>query len=337
MAQNSSASSARLGVRRERAHTIDVTAAAWAVRIDRGLDENEQSLLEDWLAGDARRAGALARAQAAWVGADRARVCRTAGGLRESAARKTWRFAVPWASAAAVLIGLTLGYQAWQGYARTHLATAIGEIRQVPLADGSRVTLDTLSRVSVSYEPATRLVRLESGEALFNVAKDPGRPFVVQAGDTRVRAVGTAFIVRRHADGTVEVTVTQGTVDVWRETSVPGAAVRLAAGNRTVATPQAIAQPQPLSHAELAGAVAWETGIIDLNGRTLGDAAAEFNRYNHEAVVISDPQLAAQKVVGRFEAGNPAAFVAAAAAMLGGHVRTDGERLILEPGAGLQK
>jgi len=217
------------------------------------------------------------------------------------------------------------------------LATAIGEIRQMPLADGSRVTLDTLSRVSVSYEPTTRLVRLESGEALFNVAKDPGRPFVVQAGDTRVRAVGTAFIVRRHADGAVEVTVTQGTVDVWRETSVPAAVVRLAAGNRMLATPQSISQPQPLSHAELDGAVAWETGIIDLNGRTLGDAAAEFNRYNHEAVVISDPQLAAQKVVGRFEAGNPTAFVAAAAAMLGGHVRTDGERLILEPGVSIQK
>jgi transmembrane sensor len=334
MARNSSASNARLGVRRERAHAIDVTAATWVVRIDRGLDESEQSSLEEWLAGDARRTGALARAQAAWVGADRARVYRTAGELRESAAGKAWRFATPWASAAAVLIGLTMAYQAWQGYARTHLATAIGEIRQVPLADGSRVTLDTLSRVSVNYEPATRLVRLE---ALFNVAKDPGRPFVVQAGDTRVRAVGTAFIVRRHADGAVEVTVTQGTVDVWRETSVPEAAVRLAAGNRTLATPQEIARPQPLSHEELAGAVAWETGIIDLNGRTLGDAAAEFNRYNREAVVISDPQLAAQKVVGRFEAGNPTAFVTAAAAMLGGHVRTDGERLILEPGTSIQK
>jgi len=67
----------------------------------------------------------------------------------------------------------------------------MGEIRQVPLADGSRLTLDERSRVSVQYETATRRVRLEFGEVLFEVAKDPKRPFVVQAGNIRVRAVGT--------------------------------------------------------------------------------------------------------------------------------------------------
>jgi transmembrane sensor len=322
---------------RESGRTIDAAASVWVVKIDRGLYGTESAKLEEWLAGDARRRGALARAQAAWVHADRAQVYRNANELRDSRSAGAWRTAMPWASAAAVLLGLATAFWAWQGYSQTHLVTTLGEIRRVPLTDGSHITLDTQSRVSVRYEPATRLVRLETGEALFEVAKDPGRPFVVQAGNTRVRAVGTAFIVRRHSDTDVEVTVTEGTVDVWRETSTPEPAIRLAAGKRTLTTPQEIAPPQELTGAQLAGAVAWEGGVIDLNGRTLADAAAEFNRYNRQLVVISDPRLAAQTVVGRFQATNPLAFVTAAAAMLGAHVRMEGDRLILEPRPRTQK
>jgi len=322
---------------REHGRTINASAALWVVRIDRGLTPAETVALEQWLARDVRHTGALARAQAAWVHADRAQVFLAARELRDSRSTRAWRAAMPWASAAAVLLCLATVFWAWQGYSQTHLATQVGEIRRVPLADGSHITLDTQSRVSVRYESATRLVRLESGEALFEVAKDPGRPFVVQAGNTRVRAVGTAFIVRRHSDVDVEVTVTEGTVDVWRETSAPEPAIRLAAGNRTLTTPLEIAQPQELTGAQLAGAVAWEGGVIDLNGRTLADAAAEFNRYNPQVVVISDPRLAAQTVVGRFQATNPLAFVTAAAAMLDARVRTDGNRLVLEPRPRVQK
>lgn len=332
MARMSSLSNTKSAAMRENAHKIAAAASEWVVRIDRGLTQIEQDLLEEWIAADARRAGALARAQAAWVQADRARVYRARGDLRESPAINTWRSAIPRAAAALIVLGVaTVLFSVWQGYFGTHLGTSIGEIREVPLTDGSRITLDTSSRVSVRYESSTRLVRLESGTALFEVAKDPGRPFVVQAGNTRVRAVGTAFIVRRRSEDDVEVTVTEGTVDVWRETSTPEPAVRLSAGNRTLTNSQQIAEPQPLTSTQLARAVAWEDGVIDLNGRSLGEAAAEFNRYNRQSVVIADPRLAAQTVVGRFQANNPAAFVSAAAAMLGADVRTEGDRLILEP------
>jgi transmembrane sensor len=337
MRRDPSARSTKFGAMRESGRTIDAAASIWVVKIDRGLCETESAKLEDWLAGDTRRMGALARAQAAWVHADRAQVYRNASRLRDSRSSRAWRAAIPWASAAAVFLALATVFSAWQGYSQTHLATKLGEIRRVPLADGSQITLDTQSRVSVRYEPSTRLVRLETGEALFEVAKDPGRPFVVQAGNTRVRAVGTVFMVRRHSDTDIEVTVTEGTVDVWRETSTPEPAIRLAAGKRTLMTPQEIATPQELTGAQLAGAVAWERGVIDLNGRTLADAAAEFNRYNRQVVVISDPRLAAQTVVGRFQATNPLAFVTAAAAMLDARVRTEGDRLILEPRPRTQK
>jgi len=322
---------------RESGRAIDAAVSEWVVKLDRGLTPGEQAALETWLAGDTHCLGALARAQAAWEYVGRARVLRTAGELCESRAERRWRMARPWASAAAVLLCLATTALIWQRYARTHLATSLGEIRRAPLADGSHVTLDTRSRVSVRYESATRFVVLESGEALFEVAKNSKRPFVVQAGNFRVRAVGTAFIVRRRSDDDVDITVTQGTVDVWRQTSSPEPAVRLTAGTRTEATPKEIAPPAELSAVQLRVATAWATGVIDLNGRTLGEAAAEFNRYNRQVVIIADPELAAEPVVGRFQVTNPKAFVTAAAAMLGADARTDGDRLILEPRASPKK
>jgi transmembrane sensor len=268
---------------------------------------------------------------------DRSQVYRAAGELRESRTARRWRVARPWASAAAILVAVATALWASQGYSRTHFATARGEIRQLNLADGTHVTLDTLSRVSVRYGSATRLVSLEAGEALFEVAKDPGRPFIVQAGNVRVRAVGTAFVVDRRSDASVDVIVTHGTVDVWREASSPEPAVRVAAHKRLVTTPVQAARLAELTAAELSGAVAWENGVIDLNGRTIGEAAAEFNRYNARTIVIRDPALASQTVVGQFQATDPVSFVTAAAAMLDAHVRTEGDRLILEPGLTVQK
>jgi len=322
---------------RENAETIDAAAAQWVIRIDRRLTESERAALEEWLSVDPRRTGALARAQAGWVYMDRAQVYRAAGELRESRTARRWRMAIPWASAAAVLVAVATALWAWQGYSRTHFATARGEIRPLNLADGTRVTLDTLSRVSVRYGSATRLVSLEAGEALFEVAKDPGRPFIVQAGNVRVRAVGTAFVVDRRSDASVDVIVTHGTVDVWREASSPEPAVRVAAHKRLVTTPVQAAQPAELTAAQLAGAVAWEHGVIDLNGRTIQEAAAEFNRYNARTIVIRDPALASQTVVGQFQTTDPVAFVTAAAAMLDAHVRTDGDRLILESAPTVKK
>jgi len=326
---------------RESADMIEAAAAEWVVRIDRRLSESEQAALEEWLAAEPRRAGALARAQAGWVYMDRSQVYRAAGELRESPAARHRRMALPWASAAAVLLAVASALWVWQGYSRTHIATARGEIRQLNLADGSRVTLDTLSRVSVHYESATRLVRLEAGEALFEVAKDARRPFIVQAGNVRVRAVGTAFVVDRRSEAAVDVIVTHGIVDVWREAGSPEPAVRVAAHRRLLTAPAQAAQqaalPEELTPEQLAGAVAWENGVIDLNGRTIGEAAADFNRYNTRRIVVSDSALASQTVVGQFQATDPAAFVTAAAAMLDAHVRTDGDRLILESGRNAAK
>jgi transmembrane sensor len=105
-----STGSRRIDAMRETGRTTSAAASDWVIRIDRGLTPSETASLDQWLGGDARRTGALARAQAAWVHADRAQVYRTASELRDSQHAGIWRAAILWASAAAVLLGLATAF-----------------------------------------------------------------------------------------------------------------------------------------------------------------------------------------------------------------------------------
>ncbi len=310
---------------------IEEAATEWVARIDRGLTRAEQSALEQWLAEDTRCREALDLAQTTWKNLDRAQVFRIAAEESRAAQVTPSRKWTPWAYAAGVALVAAASLGIWVSYIHTHVSTAIGEIRQVPLEDGSRVTLDTRSQIAVEYEPKQRVVRLESGEALFEVAKDARRPFVVQAGDVRVRAVGTAFVVRRSSDNDIDVTVTKGAVDVWSKTRPQEVAVRISAGSATTLSGATLTRPRDLTVKQIEQATDWKSGVIDLNGRTLGEAAAEINRYNTRRVEISDPRLAAQTLVGHVSTSDPLAFAQAAAAMLDARVREDGDRLVLEP------
>jgi transmembrane sensor len=321
----------------ENADSIDHTATEWVAKIDRGIKDDEAIALEQWLAADTRCKGALERAQMVWRNLDRAQVFRIA--VEQRRAPDTahvpragkWRGSKAAAYSMALAAAVIMSVGVWFGLNRNHLSTAVGEIRQIPLNDGSRVTLDTGSQIAVEYRAEARTVRLESGEALFEVAKDPQRPFLVQAGKIRVRALGTAFLVRRRSDDDVDVTVTKGVVDVWSETHRPRTAVRLKAGTGTSSIGGTIAPPQDLTATQIERAIDWKLGVVNLDGRTLGEAAAEINRYNRLRVVIPDPQLAAQPLVGNVSSSDPVAFAQAAAAMFDARVRSDGDSLILEP------
>jgi transmembrane sensor len=317
---------------------IEEAATEWVARIDRGLTRAEQSALVQWLAEDTRCREALDLAQTAWKNLDRAQVFRIAAEESRATAQVTpTRKWTPWAYAAGVALVAAASLGIWFSYIHTHVTTAVGEIRQVPLEDGSRVTLDTRSQIAVEYEPKQRVVRLESGEALFEVAKDARRPFVVQAGDVRVRAVGTAFVVRRRSDNDIDVTVTKGTVDVWSKTHPQEVAVRISAGSATTLSGATLTPPRDLTVKQIEQATDWKSGVVDLNGRTLGEAAAEINRYNTRRVEISDPRLAAETLVGHVSTSDPLAFAQAAAAMLDARVRDDGDRLVIEPLPASQK
>ncbi|MEH0196163.1 FecR domain-containing protein [Caulobacter sp. CCNWLY153] len=308
---------------RESAADIEAAAARWVVRADRGdLDPAE---LEAWLAGDTRRQGAFVRAQAAWGLLDRGRAL---GGNEASAKAR------PHVDRRGLLAGLGVAAAACVAVVvaprllAARYGTAVGEIRRVPLADGSLAAINTDTALEVAMKPRSREVRLDRGEAWFQVAKDAERPFVVESGPVRVRAVGTAFSVRRR-DGGCEVLVTEGVVEVWSE-GAGEAPRRVTAGERVFASDSAgAARPVPAS-LEITRELAWREGQIVLDGEAFGAAAEEFNRYNARKIVIADPALAEQKLVGWFRTNEPESFARAAASSFGARVTVRGDAILVQ-------
>jgi len=308
---------------RESAREIADQAAEWATRIDAGsIDPDTDVGLRRWLDEDARRQGALLRAEAALSFVDRGRAL--AGVIPKPEPRPVWvrrKWMFAGAALAASLIGVAILVTAPNRY-----DTDLGEIRRVPLSDGSMVDINTQSAVEVSMRPNSREVALTRGEAWFKVAHDKTRPFTVSAGRIRVRAVGTAFSVRRHDDG-ADVEVTEGVVETWtageeeRRTQVAAGSMAYVAAYE----PPKIVQ----GSAEVERSLAWREGQIVLEGETLDEAVAQFNRYNARKLVISDPGLAAEKLVGQFRATDPQTFAEAVATTLGAKVDEDGETIRL--------
>jgi len=308
------------------ASEIDEEASDWAARVDaRDLDVEHDPELQAWLKGDARRAGALLRAQAAISFLDRGRALAGAAPPAQAvpvADRPSRRALIAGAGgAAAALVG---GIGLWSARPQ-RLDTRLGEIRRVPLADGSLVAINTKTALEVAMKPKSRRVVLKEGEAWFQVAKDPERPFVVAAGPVRVRAVGTAFSVRRgdEAGAGVDVMVTEGVVEAWVEGD-PAPRRRMSAGSRIVLA-SAVSPAVAESPSEIERSLAWRNGEIALDGESLEQAARLFNRYNSRQIVIEDPVLARERFVGLFQTNEPESFAAAVAATLGAVVKDDAE------------
>lgn len=191
--------------------------------------------------------------------------------------------------------------------------TALGDVREVPLPDGSLATLGSDTRLQAVLSRRARRIELAQGEAYFEVRPDVRRPFTVQVGQTRVTAVGTRFAVRADAGGTgsgtdrvVRVVVTEGTVRLDSGDGAPSPL--LAAG--AVATVRAGAvqvETGPVEQAERV--LGWRTGEVAFSATPLAEAAAEFNRYNVRRIVIDDPGLAQVRVDGGFRIDNVEGFV----------------------------
>lgn len=311
------------------AREIDEEAADWAARLDGDDDASHDTALKVWLDQDRRHAGALLRAQAALGLIDRAQAVYGMPAddvlRRRPPSRRTVIVAGATAAMAASLgaVGLwTAGAQRYQ--------TRLGEIRRVPLPDGSVIAINTQSSLDVSMRPRLRRVQLRHGEAWFEVAKDATRPFVVTVGDTRVRAVGTAFSVRRLANG-AGVMVTEGVVETWTRGQA-GRGTRVEAGDKiTVDWSAGAAAAVIAAPSEIERSLAWRSGQIALDGDRLADAVAEFNRYNERQILVQDSALANERLVGVFRLNEPDSFAEAVAATLGVKAVTQGTTITLIP------
>jgi transmembrane sensor len=338
--------------------SISELAARWAVRADAGaLGSDEQRELESWLAADSRHRGAYVRARAQWVDLDRLAALhgtarslpgpegdlaseqvngQHAGEVRVMSRRQMLAASV----ATLTVVGGGLSWMVLR-YGPERYASGVGEVRRIALADGSTMVLNTNTEATVNLTKAQRDIHLIRGEALFEVAHDKARPFIVWANDTAVRAVGTAFAVRLEA-AQVDVTVTEGVVEVSDRTTPSGsgpvapsaprpAAQRVAANQRVLITRAGASEIEPIAVAEANRRLAWRDGMVSFDGESLVTAVNEINRHNRRQIVIDDPLLAAMPVVGVFRATDLEGFSAAAAAALKARAVPDGDVIRLEP------
>ena len=183
-------------------------------------------------------------------------------------------------------------------------STAVGQRMTVRLADGSSMDLNTNSLVEVDYSKDVRRLNLLRGEALFHVAKNPSRPFVVQAAREQVTALGTVFMVRRDENKTL-IVLLEGKVKVDQ---VP-------AGNERGAV-RPVAQLVPgqqlasldgsqfaLGKADLASVASWREGRLSFDDDRLSDVVAEVNRYSVRKLVIGDTMAGDLRISGTFRTG----------------------------------
>lgn len=349
-------------------------AADWAVILREDAGEENIARWLQWCEADPRNQDAFDRVQEFWrvAGglaeevengelADAARAESIGGERPEPAAprrrRRLPRFAV---AASALLATVAAGALGWNLYQRLYwpevgaeavVAAAAEPVRNARLPDGSRFQLASMSTVEVHYSERHRYLQLRDGEAYFSVAHNPERPFVVHLDDARVRAVGTAFNIRRAGQRTV-VTVTEGTIEVYREESPGGAGlprdrkIRAVAGEQvawedaTQDTPQAEAAPETarlalndftVASVDISEVLAWREGRLEYTDEPLYAVIADFNRYSDNPVEIRGDALRRLRFSGTLFTDVTEEWLYALPHLFPVTVRRQGETYVIEP------
>lgn len=280
---------------------MEIEAARWAVR--HPLSAEDRVAFDAWLAEHPHHAGALLRAQAALSSIDRAIAPAVDDVLPTAPRSRRWVLAGAGGVAAAAALTAVFGLR---GGSAERVATAPGEIRRLPLADGSIAAIDTDSELRIALAKDARRIDLRRGQAWFQVAKDRQRPFIVDAGIAKVQAVGTAFSVKRTKGG-VRIAVTEGRVAIWAS-NASGAVSILDAGEFASFPSDGTAPVTGSAPSAIERSLAWREGEIALEGETLDEAVAAFNRYNQQQLIVRDPALGQERLVGLFQLNNPVGF-----------------------------
>lgn len=332
---------------------IAAEAATWVARLHGPSRTREMELqCLEWQAKSAAHRHAFERCTETWMEVPNAAraggfsTTLTGGGSPEegddSAGGRRKRRLLVMATIAIVAIGAgVIGLRSHGG--SVDYRTAVGEAQTVVLDDGSRMSLNTNTRVRVEYRATQRTVRVDLGEAAFQVAKDAARPFVVRAGGSEVVALGTVFSVRLTPAGPAQaeslaVTLVRGQVAVRAAADAatgevapqqplvmqPGERVRIVKGADGKAAAQRLDRPR------LDQVLAWERSEAEFDMASLADAVAEMNRYSRTPIVLAaDLAHIDWQVSGQFRTGDNAAFANALAKLHGLVVKESDGRLVL--------
>ncbi len=288
---------------------LEDAAAQWAVRLEgEPLSASEQIALKAWLAADPAHRAQLSRYCQFLADLERQLPELVGSGAvdleREvAAARRNWwrRHTAPLAGlAAAAAAGLVL-WLAWPPSGAQAVSTPPMHRQTLALADGTRADLNARTSLKVDFTAAQRrVVRLEHGEALFTVARDPARPFIVETPGGSVRVTGTVFNVRSEAPGRLEVTVLEGKVEVLPR---PGSAaapepLRLQSCEQVSLEVGSLAFRR-VSPEMAAAAAAWREGWGVFDAAPLREVLGRFASFHGRAITVA-PEAAEERLSGRF-------------------------------------
>ena len=311
---------------------VRAEAAAWVAQLH---DEQRSPYLEArvhaWLGESEDHRRAFNRMTHVW---ERSGLIQMRARSAASAARPKRRWQVtPRAVALAAALGLA-GIALVTFWRDNAVVTGVGQQQVRLLQDGTRVVLNTDTRIEVNYDERARRVQLIRGEAWFDVSKRPNWPFVVSVDGQEIRALGTSFIVRHDDSQNLSVTLVEGRISVApiaRKEEVRSQAPQiLAPGQRLVISRN---RAPTVDRPELTRITAWERGRVDFEDAPLGDAAREMNRYSRTHIDIADPAIAQLRIGGVFRAGDSDEFVRIVTAAFGLRAERSGDTIMLSPRA----
>lgn len=308
----------------------ETQAATWLERRDRqDWDAERQAELEAWLAESLAHRLAYLRLYAAWKHADRLAAMRKPRLSRlVSSGRRVAPAIFKIATACAVVFAVGVAAVSYSTKPETQaFETPIGGHETLKLSDGSRIELNTNTRLRVSLSANQRQVWLDKGEAYFEIQHNAARPFTVVAGNHRVIDLGTKFVVHTEKDS-LRVALLEGrakvdTESVWSQPQ----SVILAPGDVVIATRSSLSmerQPPRLLNNDLG----WRRGMLIFDRTSLSDVVAQFNRYNAKKLSVSS-SVARMKIDGSFPANNIDDFLHLARDVLGLRIELKSDVVLL--------
>jgi transmembrane sensor len=300
-------------------------ASEWLARLQSEYaTEQDRRQFEVWAGADPRRREIYAQLAGAW---QRLESLSDLDNAPLQSANTVVRRRRRWIFAAAACLSVLLAGSAWVILnGRTDaFETAIGEQRRIALPDASTVELNTDSRVAIDYKQTERLIRLERGEARFKVAHQPRRPFIVDAADHLIRAVGTEFTVHVAGDQ-VKVMVVEGVVSFLSPAGTTRPLTVHAGHAAASSRPNVVV---PVAPAELERRLAWHDGMVSFQGETLQEVVTELGRYNRVRFVVADDATANIRVSGYFRATDVPTFLARMKENFPVEVRRDAQETVI--------
>jgi len=289
--------------------------------------DSDQTEFQAWISSSSAHRIAYLRLEAGWKRAERLAALRPARPGWRARLVPTSTGKVAAALGLAIAVGTGASYYASLPKFSTY-STKLGERETLTLRDGTRIELNTDTMVQIADDQDRRHVRLERGEAYFDVVHNAAHPFTVSVGQDRVTDIGTKFVVRREPDQ-LSITMLQGAARFDANDNGARKSLVLRSGDAIIASAEGISLTKK-PHAETARETSWRQGVLVFDETPLSEVAAEFNRYNRIKIIVSDPVAAKVGIGGTFATANVYGFARVAQGLLGLHVENRGDQIVVK-------